>query len=221
MGRAVLAIAVALLTAARCMGAELTSAQQYSQATHVTPDREHGERIFRNRCEVCHGEHAEGYPGGQVAAFPVIAGQHFRYLIVALIQFRNGRNSPHGMQYSADTYSLTGAQDVADVAAYVATLLPPAAIGKGDGLSLGIGARVYLRECEACHGATGAGNPDTPVPRLAAQHYRYLLHQLDAGADPRLDSGTHSKRIMRLTAQERAAVADYLSRLLPPAVNGN
>jgi cytochrome c553 len=54
-------------------------------------------------------------------------------------------------------------------------------------------------------------------PRLAGQHYGYLQRQLDetaAGQRPGMDAG-HVRLIGALTAAERAAVADYLSRLSP------
>jgi cytochrome c553 len=149
--------------------------------------------------------------------FPVTAGQHFRVLAMALVRFRHGHASTHGMQYFSDAHRLTGAQDVADVAAYIAALQPPSPVGTGSGLSLKEGARVYLRYCESCHGATGVGDAGRPVLRLAGQHYRYLLRQFDA---PTADDSVHAKRIQQLTARDRAAVADYLARLLPPAPKG-
>ena len=52
-------------------------------------------------------------------------------------------------------------------------------------------------------------------PRLAGQHYLYLLRQLEETAD-RMRPGMgveHVKLIGALTAEERRAVADYISRL--------
>ena len=216
-----LAIGILQLAAPLFAGAEVLSAQEYVQAIRATPDREHGGQIFHNRCEMCHGASGEGYPGGLVAAFPVTGGQHFRVLVMALVRFRHGHNSTHGMQYFSDAYRLAGAQDVADVAAYVAALRPASPVGMGSGLSLGEGARVYLRYCESCHGPTGGGDAARPVPRLAGQHYRYLLRQLDALAVPYgPNAESHAKRMQLLSAADRAAVADYLSRLLRPVEHG-
>lgn len=160
---------------------------------------------------MCHGANGEGYPGGAAAAFPVTGGQHFRVLVQALVRFRHGHNSTHGMQYFSGTSRLAAAQDVADVAAYVAALQPGSPVGLGTGLSLGEGARVYLRYCESCHGPTGEGDAARPVPRLAGQHYRYLLGQLNASSNDDL----HTIRTQQLSVADRQAVADYLSRLLP------
>ena len=214
-----LAIGLAQLLVPVCASAQLSSSEEYAIAIHAVPDVEQGGTIFRNRCEACHGAYGEGYPGGSAAAFPAIGGQHFRYLVLALIRFRHGRNSTHGMQYFSDASRLATAQDVADVAAYAAALQPLSPVGMGTGLSLREGAREYLRSCESCHGASGEGNAATPVPRLAGQHYRYLLGQLNASAQRNDDP--HARRIHELRVPDREAVADYLSRVLRPFVHGH
>ena len=119
-----LATGVAQLTATLCAAAELSSAEEYRQAIHAASDRAHGGQIYRSSCEVCHGATGEGYSGGYGAAFPLTGGQHFRVLALALVRFRLGQSSTHEMQYFSDNYRLTSAQDVADVAAYVAALQP-------------------------------------------------------------------------------------------------
>jgi len=216
-----LALALVQMGVGLCAGAELSSSKEYVDAIHATPDLEHGGQIFRNRCEMCHGANGEGYPGGTVAAFPETGGQHFRVLVLALVRFRHGHNSTHGMQYFSNASRLAAAQDVADVAAYVAALQPASAVGMGTGRSLGEGAREYLRFCESCHGPTGKGDAARPVPRLAGQHYRYLLSQMNAPADAQRNDDLHTKRMQRLNAADREAVADYLSRLLPPFAHGD
>jgi cytochrome c553 len=217
MQRLAFAIGIAQLAVSLCTGAELSGAGEYALVIHAIPDREHGGQIFRYSCAPCHGASGEGYAGGAAASFPVTAGQHFRVLAMALVRFRHGQTSTHRMQYFSNAHRLAGAQDVADVAAYIAALQPPSPVGMGSGLSLKDGARVYLRYCESCHGATGVGDAARLVPRLAGQHYRYLLRQFDA---PTVDDLLHAKRVQQLTARDRDAVADYLSRLLPPVPNG-
>ena len=77
-----------------------------------------------------------------------------------------------------------GAQDLTDVAAYVAYLprFPATAKGIGDGTSLGEGASMYFQKCERCHGPLGQGDLLRRRPRLAGQHYAYLLRQLQETA---------------------------------------
>lgn len=217
MRRLAFVIGIAQLAVSLSTSAELSSAGEYALVINATPNREHGGQIFRYSCAPCHGASGEGYAGGAAAAFPETAGQHFRVLVMALVRFRHGQTSTHGMQYFSDAHRLTGAQDIADVAAYIAALPPASPVGMGSGQTLRQGARVYLRYCESCHGATGVGDAARSVPRLAGQHYRYLLRQFDA---PTVDDTLHAKRIQQLTAQDRDAVADYLSRLLARAPSG-
>jgi cytochrome c553 len=211
----VLALGIAQLAATLCAGAELSSSEEYALAIHATLNPEHGGQIFHGKCEMCHGARGEGYPSGPAAAFPVTGGQHFRVLVLALVRFRHGHSSTHRMQYFAGADRLGGAQELADVAAYMAVLRPASASGVGAGLSLDEGARVYLRNCESCHGPTGQGDAAKPVPRLAGQHYRYLLRKFNAPADAHRADDPHTRRMQPLSASDRDAMADYLSRLAP------
>lgn len=86
-------------------------------------------------------------------------------------------------------------------------------LGIGPGLSLVEGARVYLSQCEACHGPTGEGDATRPVPRLAGQHFLYLSRKLNKSANAQRIDDSHARQVQRLSAAQRDAVADYLSRL--------
>jgi cytochrome c553 len=106
-----------------------------------------------------------------------------------------------------------------DVAAYASSLprFPTSLDSIGDGSSLDEGAIVYFRVCEACHGPLGQGDLLRLRPRLAGQHYAYLLRQLtetSAGGRPGMDPA-HVKRLRDLTPGQIRGVADYLSRVSP------
>jgi cytochrome c553 len=123
------------------------------------------------------------------------------------------------MQNFTDRHHLAGAQDLTDVAAYVASLprFPATAEGIGDGSVLNQGAKVYFRKCEQCHGPLGQGDLRRLRPRLAGQHYNYLLRQLEETANgmrPGMDDA-HVTMLRGLSAEEKRGVADYLSRLSP------
>jgi cytochrome c553 len=60
---------------------------------------------------------------------------------------------------------------------------PPLAGGAGDGSALHEGFIIYQRQCAECHGPLGLGEPRRMWPRLAGQHYLYLLRQLEETAD--------------------------------------
>jgi cytochrome c553 len=123
------------------------------------------------------------------------------------------------MQYFTDRHHLPSAQEVTDVAAYVASLtrFPRTGKGIGDGASLGEGASTYFRECERCHGPLGQGDLLLRRPRLAGQHYLYLLRQLEDTADKRrlgMDAA-HVDMLRRMSPAQLRGVADYLSRMSP------
>jgi cytochrome c553 len=89
----------------------------------------------------------------------------------------------------------------------------------GSGEHTAIGMQAYARACASCHGATGDGNNELRMPRVAGQHYRYLVKQIDmmiGGARFNV-SWDHSKLLESLTDEEITGVADYLARQQPPA----
>ncbi len=189
--------------------------QEFREAVQLEPDLKHGAELFR-ACASCHQADGSGSEDGTI---PLIAGQHVSVLVKQLVDFRHDRRWHARMREAAKQHDLGGAQDILDVASYAAGLRRPAPRegGMGDGKALHEGQVVYYRECAACHGRLGEGELRTLRPRLAGQHYLYLLKQLYDTASltrPGMDAD-HVKRISALTDAERAGVADYLSRLSP------
>jgi cytochrome c553 len=188
---------------------------EFREAVQLEPNLGHGAELF-GACASCHQADGSGSEDGTI---PLIAGQHVSVLVKQLVDFRHDRRWHARMREAAKQHDLGGAQDILDVAAYTAGLKrpPPREGGVGDGKALHEGQVVYYRECAACHGRLGEGELRTLRPRLAGQHYLYLLKQLYDTASltrPGMDE-EHVKRISALTDAERAGVADYLSRLTP------
>ncbi|HEU5137004.1 MAG TPA: c-type cytochrome [Steroidobacteraceae bacterium] len=193
----------------------LAGYQEFADAARLEPDLKRGAEFYQT-CAACHGPDGSGTTDGEV---PAIAGQHGSVLLKQLTDFRNGQRNEERMRHFSDREHLPGAQELTDVAAYVASLprFPPSAGSIGDGTSLGEGASVYFRECERCHGPLGQGNLLLRRPRLAGQHYDYLLRQLDdtaAGRRPGMDA-PHVARLKSMSPAQLRGVADYLSRLSP------
>jgi len=189
--------------------------REFREAVQLEPDLAHGAELFKG-CASCHQADGSGSEDGTI---PLIAGQHVSVLVKQLVDFRHDRRWHARMREAAKQHDLGGAQDILDVASYTAGLRrpPPRQGGMGDGKALHEGQVVYYRECAACHGRLGEGDLRTLRPRLAGQHYLYLLKQLYDTASltrPGMDAD-HVKRISALSDAERAAVADYLSRLTP------
>ncbi|WP_133478359.1 c-type cytochrome [Cognatilysobacter segetis] len=86
-------------------------------ATPAKGDTARG-RELTYTCKGCHGVtgYKNAYPNYHV---PRIAGQHEQYLINALTGYREGTRRHPTMQAQAQSFS---AQDIADIAAYLATL---------------------------------------------------------------------------------------------------
>lgn len=187
----------------------------FRNAMKLEPDVQHGAELF-STCAACHAADGLGTEDGSI---PAIAGQHVSVLVKQLVDFRHDRRWGERMRNFASQHNLSGPQDLLDVAAYAESLprWPPLEGGTGDGSEMKEGYVVYHRDCAECHGPLGLGELRRMRPRLAGQRYQYLLRQLEETADrmrPGMDV-THVKLIGALSAEERRAVADYLSRLSP------
>ena len=187
----------------------------FRSAMKLEPNLQHGAEHFKT-CAACHAGNGLGTQDGSV---PAIAGQHVSVLVKQLVDFRHDRRWSERMRNFASQHHLSGPQELLDVAAYAESLprWPPLEGGTGDGTTLNEGYVVYHRYCAECHGPLGLGELRRMRPRLAGQHYQYLLRQLEETADrmrPGMDV-KHVKLIGALSADERSAVADYLSRLSP------
>jgi len=189
--------------------------KEYLKAAQLAPNAERGAHLFE-ACAVCHGTTGQGTSDGSV---PAIAGQHRSVLLKQLVDFRHEQRWNERMEQFTDRHHLPTAQDLTDVAAYASRLPRFAAMAGhiGDGVFLNEGASVYFRACEGCHGALGQGDFLRLRPRLAGQHYAYLLEQLAAtagGYRPGMDLA-HVTRLRALTPEQMRGVADYLSRANP------
>ncbi len=186
---------------------------EFNAAAALRPDLVNGESLFET-CRACHASDGSGTSDGSVAA---IGGQHFRVVLQQLVDFRHNRRWDVRMEHFADRHHLRTAQELADVAAYVANLPRPWPPSFGDGRHVGLGARVYLAHCSSCHGATGQGSNERKMPRIAGQHFSYTVRQLQNAADGRRPnmSDTHSRIVRKLSFEEIQGVADYLARIKP------
>lgn len=187
---------------------------EYEEVLSLTPDAEKGRDVYLV-CSVCHTP--EGW-GTQDGAYPQIAGQLRTVIIKQLADIR-ARNRDNPMMYPFAVPRILGsAQEIADVAAYVAELPMTPKNGLGPGRDLAHGEQLYEAHCSTCHGKQGEGNLEDHIPAIAGQHYNYLMKQFDLirvgrrkNADPKMGS-----QIEDFSARDQSAVLDYASRLRPP-----
>jgi cytochrome c553 len=132
-----------------------------------------------------------------------------------IVDFHYGRRWDFRMEGMADRHVIKGAQDIADVAAYVSKLARHGNRGIGSGEFVVEGSRIFAQQCESCHGRDAEGNAERGVPRLAGQHYSYLVRQMHDAVDGRRPAlpALHSQRIEPLNYEQVRAVSDFLARV--------
>jgi cytochrome c553 len=194
---------------------EAQAAREVEKALNLTPNMERGLEIYRN-CALCHEPEGWGFTNGMV---PQLAGQHRNVVIKQLADIRAGNRDVSLMIPYASVEAIGGAQAVADVAGYIDTLEMSVANGKGSGRDLELGARLYQENCVRCHGAKGEGDASDYVPRIQAQHYKYLVRQFEwiQQGKRRNANAEMVAQIQGFEEKQIQAVLDYVSRLEPPA----
>lgn len=195
-------------------GGEAQAKEELRAALEATPDSAHGARLFAI-CTECHGHHGEGNASGWP---PQIAGQHRRVITRELVDYRAGLRWYDPMERIAGRHVLGSTQEIADIAAYVASLPPSADTTPGPERWVGKGAGLYASRCQWCHGARGEGNDERFVPRVAGQQYEYLLRQLHDTLEARRPNmqAQHQRLLEACSMEELMGLAAYMSRLERP-----
>jgi cytochrome c553 len=185
--------------------------EEFEMALRGKPDTVHGEQLFTT-CAACHGSDGAGAGDGTV---PAIAGQHYRVIARELVDYRHDKRWDVRMEHHADDHNLGDTQDLVDVAGYISSMKPVRTGGIGDGEFVEYGARVYARSCASCHGVAAEGRARSP--RLAGQHYEYLLRQMHDAVEGRRPNfpREHIRLLKHFEREDFLGVADYLSRLNP------
>ncbi len=171
-------------------------------------------------CVACHGVGGNGIINPE---WPKLAGQHSSYVAAQLGHFKKGERKNALMAGQAQALS---DQDMADIAAYYATLKPVPGLASKDAVV--VAEKLYragdasrgLPACSGCHGPAGAGNPAAHYPRIGGQNAPYTALQLASykkGKDAERGGGKHalimSAVAAKLTDAEIAALASYVAGL--------
>jgi cytochrome c553 len=158
-------------------------------------------------CVPCHG--AAGNPPG--AAFPILAGQTFRYLFLQLRDFKEGRRKDPQMSPMAAGLSR---EDMTDLAQYFAAQKPKPTGFVADPERV-LRGRKKAEEtlCTMCHQGGFAGQNE--VPRVAGQWSGYVVKQLTdfrSGARTN-DAGTMSSVAKTLSDADIVDLSHFLGNL--------
>lgn len=172
-----------------------------------------GEAAFEP-CQGCHRKDGSGRVSG---AYPRLSGQHSLVLMKQITDIRSGWRTIPKMEPFIDDHVLTPFE-IADISVYLQNLPISAENGKGPGTAASRGKQLYDRDCADCHGARGEGHAQNFYPMVAAQHYRYLLRevQLIRDGDRRNANPVMVKVIKPYSSVDLEAVADYMAAMLPP-----
>lgn len=183
-------------------------------APALTANVENGLRIYR-ACAACHMPEGWGLDTGLV---PQLAGQHRKVVIKELADIRAGNRDNVLMVPYATLEVIGGAQAVADVAGYIDSLEINIANGKGSGEDLEEGEGLYAENCMSCHGSAGEGDDEKFIPRIQAQHFKYLVRQFEGIRDGKRCNANPemTAQIQKIGERETNAMLDYVSRLEPP-----
>ena len=172
-----------------------------------------GEAAFEP-CQGCHRKDGSGRTSG---AYPRLSGQHATVLIKQIADIRAGRRLNPKMEPFIEDHALTPYQ-IADIAAFLQSLPISTENGKGPSTGVAAGKKLYDRDCAKCHGDKGEGVAEKFYPMVAAQHYRYLLREMQFIRDgDRHNSNPEMVTVIKPYAtSDLEALADYLAQLPPP-----
>ena len=158
-------------------------------------------------CAACHG--ADG--NSAVPTFPILAGQTARYIYLQLRDFKEGRRGDPQMSPMAAPLSR---QDMFDLAAYFAAQKIRSNGFTADEARAARGkAKADETLCTMCHLGGFVGQNE--IPRVAGQHYEYVVKQLrDFKARRRTnDAGNMTSVARTLSDSDIEDLGHYLASL--------
>lgn len=187
--------------------------------TAFAADLDRGAELF----ELCSPCHAANGGGNQLYLAPAIAGQLEWYLVAQLTKFKSGLRGLHfddlaGMRMRPMSLTLGSKEDVAAVAAYVASLPPTGPAPVLTGGDAARGKTFFTAICATCHGVNAEGNKQLNAPKLVGGSDWYLFEQVlkfragIRGGDPRDVTGIQM-RPMSLTLPDEQAVRDVIAHI--------
>ncbi|KLU26621.1 cytochrome C [Caballeronia mineralivorans PML1(12)] len=158
-------------------------------------------------CVACHG--AMG--NSTSPDYPVLAGQTARYLYLELRDFKAGRRNDPRMSPMAANLS---PEDMHDLADYFAAQQPVPVVFKADPIKVDAGRKKAAEVlCTMCH--LGGFIGQNEMPRVAGQHYQYIVKQLeDFRARRRTnDAGSMTSVTTGLSDADIENLANYIVNL--------
>lgn len=165
MKRSMLGIVLSVAVMMGCADKEQPATQV---KTEKAGDAVAGKALAESNCKGCHGVDGRG----TAPAIPHLAAQPEAYLLLSIKEYKEGKRIHAALK---DMTARMTEADVRNVAAYYASLPPPASIpGKGELLFPYERGKAQAAACAQCHGEDG--NSKTPgTPSLAGQQPHYFV----------------------------------------------
>jgi cytochrome c553 len=197
----------------------LAAALAWSAAVHAGGDIEAG-KAQAAACGACHGQDCATPID---PTYPNLAGQNEKYLFNQLLMIQDDSRQ---IPLMAGQLNGKSEQDLADLAAYYASLPGKVSQASGDDDAIDTAASIYragiarkgVAACSACHSPDGSGNSQAGFPRISGQPAAYTVAQLTAYRERARATDEAYSGMMRgvaegLTDTEIALLADYLQGL--------
>jgi cytochrome c553 len=166
----------------------------------------------RRKAEVCVPCHGAG-GNSTNPAIPSLAGQPPLYTYYQLLLFQQQQRTDP--QMAPFVVNLNDA-NMQDIAAYYAAQPPAVPPASSDPVKTEAGQKlVKAYYCDSCHAPGLVGQQH--IPRLAGQHYEYLVKQLRAfKAQTRADmDGSMTMAAQPLSAEDIETLAHYMAHFRP------
>ena len=166
-----------------------------------------GKALAAEVCSACHG--ADGNSPAPI--YPNLAGQSQRYIYLQLKDFKEGRRKNELM--SPQAANLTK-QQMNDLGFWFASQKAKSTGFKADGVKVTEGKKVADNAlCPMCH--LGGFSGQNEIPRVAGQHYDYILKQLmDFKYKRRTnDAGNMQSVVRTLSDEDLDRLANYAASL--------
>jgi cytochrome c553 len=209
MNRRLVNLSAAIVLA---LGLALAQAEDVNAVSGVA-----AERVAIGTCATCHGPQGHSFS----PKFPVLAGQHAKYLAAQLQAFKaQTRGDPDALGYMWGMAAPLSDELMSALAGYYSRQTPVAGpmgaaalTTRGKDIYQNGDSATGIPPCGACHGAAAAGTDE--YPRLAGQHVQYLMKQLRSFQNNMRNVAVMHGVARGLQRNDMEAVATYLQSLGP------
>lgn len=165
-----------------------------------------GEKLAQQVCAACHG--VDKTLNNET---PILAGQTWRYLYLQMRDFKEGRRTNQFMNPLMKDISRN---DMFNLAAYYSDTENKAQNEQGDPALIDKGRKIADDAlCTMCH--LGGLRGQNEVPRVAGQHYSYIVLQLTAfkNRERTNDAGTMTAYMSGVTKEQIEALSAYAASI--------